>query len=131
MANLFLDVVLQYTNFVFNCMIIATRCERHQIVKRDKKNILQPFSQDYDLASHTTYVVCNNFLHKWRVLQFKVVSERFLRNFSWHFFLRNFCQKSTERKKPPKKYFWFVVWPGVWTCCLSSKKLSIWRRQIW
>ena len=25
---------------------------------------LQPFSQDYDLASHTTYVVCVNFMHE-------------------------------------------------------------------
>ena len=38
------------------------------------------------LVSHTTYVVCVNFIHKWRDLQFKVDSERhiFLRNFSWH-----------------------------------------------
>ena len=38
--------------------------------------LLQPFSQDYDLASHTTYVVCVNFIHKWRNLQFKLDSER-------------------------------------------------------
>ena len=29
-----------------------------------------------DLVSYTTYVVCVNFLHKWRDLQFKVDSER-------------------------------------------------------
>ena len=29
-----------------------------------------------DLVSHTTYVVCDNFIHKWRGLQFKVDSER-------------------------------------------------------
>ena len=28
-----------------------------------------------DLVSHTTYVVCVNFIHKWRDLQFKVDSE--------------------------------------------------------
>ena len=28
------------------------------------------------LVSHTTYVVCVNFMHKWRELQFKVDSER-------------------------------------------------------
>ena len=28
-----------------------------------------------DLVSHTTYVVCVNFIHKWRGLQFKVDSE--------------------------------------------------------
>ena len=37
---------------------------------------LQPLSQDYDLTSHTTYVVCVNFIHEWRQLQFKVDSER-------------------------------------------------------
>ena len=29
-----------------------------------------------DLVSHTTYVVCVNFIHKWRDLLFKVDSER-------------------------------------------------------
>ena len=29
-----------------------------------------------DLVSHTTYVKCVNFRHKWRALQFKVDSER-------------------------------------------------------
>ena len=32
-----------------------------------------------DLVSHTIYVVCVNFIHKWRDLQFKV--------FSWQFYL--------------------------------------------
>ena len=42
-----------------------------------------------DLVFHTTYVVCVNFIHKWRDLQFKVDSERqiYLRNFSWQFLL--------------------------------------------
>ena len=35
-----------------------------------------PHSQDYDLVSHTTYVVCVHFIHEWRDLQFKVDSER-------------------------------------------------------
>ena len=29
---------------------------------------LQAFSQDYGLACHTTYVVCVNFIRKWRDL---------------------------------------------------------------
>ena len=37
---------------------------------------LQPFSQDYELVSYTTYVVCVNFIHKWRDLQFKVDFDR-------------------------------------------------------
>ena len=36
-----------------------------------------------DLVSHTTYVVCVNFIYKWRALLF-TVDDR-LRNFSWQF----------------------------------------------
>ena len=36
----------------------------------------QFFSEGYDLASHNNYVVCVNFMHKWRGLQFKVDVER-------------------------------------------------------
>ena len=43
---------------------------------------LQPFSQDYGLASQTTHVVCVNLISEWQHLQFKVVSD----------FLRNFCK---------------------------------------
>ena len=39
-------------------------------------NILHTFSQDYNLASHTSYVACFNFIHKWRDLQSEVDSER-------------------------------------------------------
>ena len=35
-----------------------------------------PLVRIIDLVSHTTYVVCVNFIHKWRDLQFKVDSER-------------------------------------------------------
>ena len=50
---------------------------------------LQPVSQDYDLASHTTYVACFHFIHEWQDLQFKVDSERqiFLRNVFLSFYL--------------------------------------------
>ena len=37
---------------------------------------LQPFSQDYGLSSLTTYVLCSNFIHEGRDLQFKVDPER-------------------------------------------------------
>ena len=37
---------------------------------------LQLFRQGYGLASHTIYVVCVNFIHKWRNLPLKVDSER-------------------------------------------------------
>ena len=33
---------------------------------------LQPFNQDYGLASHTTYVVCFYLVLEWRNLQFNI-----------------------------------------------------------
>ena len=54
-----------------------------------------------DLVSNTTYVVCVNFVHKWRDLQFKVDSERkiFWETFHANFICsQSFCQKSAERK---------------------------------
>ena len=48
-----------------------------QIKKIHARNCsLQPFIEDYDLASHITYVVCVKFIHKWPHLQFKVDFER-------------------------------------------------------
>ena len=64
---------------------------------------LQPFSQAYDLASHDTYVVCVNFIYKWRDLKFKVDSEQ-----QTFIYSQSFCQKSAGRK-PPKKYFHIFV----------------------
>ena len=42
-----------------------------------------------DLVSHTTYVVCVNFIHKWRNLQLKVDSEQqiFWETFHVQFYL--------------------------------------------
>ena len=59
-----------------------------------------------DLVPHATYVVCVNFIHKWRDLQFKVDSERQIwETFHGNFiYSQSFCQKSAERKSP-KKYF--------------------------
>ena len=39
---------------------------------------LQPFNHDYNLTSHTTQVVCLNFIHERWNLQCKVDSERFV-----------------------------------------------------
>ena len=71
---------------------------------------LQPFSHIIGLVSHTTYVVCVNFIHKWRDLQFKVGSERpiFLRNFSWQFYLLSeFLLRGNRR------FLYFVSMPGL------------------
>ena len=68
---------------------------------------LQPFSQDYGLASHSTHVVCVNFIREWRHLQFNVDSERQIFENLFHgrfIHSQSFCQKSAERKST-KKYF--------------------------
>ena len=46
-----------------------------------------PSAKIIDLVSHTTYVVCVNFIHKWRDLQFTVDSERHI---FWKTFHGNF-----------------------------------------
>ena len=69
-----------------------------------------------DLVSHTTYVVCVNFIHKWRDLQFKVDSERqiFWETFHGNFInSQSFCQKSAERKLPKKYFLFFVLMSGL------------------
>ena len=50
---------------------------------------LQPFSQDYGLASHNTHVVYVSFIREWRHLQFNVDYERqiFEKLFSWQIYL--------------------------------------------
>ena len=40
--------------------------------------IVESLSQDYNLASHITYVVCGNFIQEWLSLQFKVDSRRLI-----------------------------------------------------
>ena len=79
---------------------------------------LQFFSQDYGLASHTTHVVCVNFIRKWRQLQFVVDSERKILKKAFHgnfIYFHSFCQKSDKRKSP-KKYFCFHIsfWCLIW-----------------
>ena len=61
---------------------------------------LQPFSQDYGLASHITHVVCVNFICEWWDLQFNVDSKReiFENRFRGRFiYPQSVCQKSAER----------------------------------
>ena len=55
--------------------------------------LLQTFSQDYGLDSHTIHVVRVNFICEWRTYSLtSTPSDSFLRNF----FIAGFCQKSAE-----------------------------------
>ena len=49
---------------------------------------LQPFSKDYDLATHITYVLYANFIREWLILYSltSTPNDSFLRNFCILFF---------------------------------------------
>ena len=84
---------------------------------------LPTFSQDYGLASYTTYVVCVNFMPEWRNLQF---NGRFLRNFfmAGLFTLRAFA-RNLLRGSPRRNIFFFFFfddWPGIRTQAFASNK---------
>ena len=73
---------------------------------------LQPFSQNYALASHTTHFECVNFIREWRDLQFNVDSERQIFEKLSHgrlIYSESFCHKSAERKSPKKCFFPYFI----------------------
>ena len=80
-----------------------------------------------DLVSHTTYVVCVNFIHKWRDLQFKVDSER---QIYWELFmailftLRVFARNLLRgnRRRNTFRISFFDDWPGIRTQAFASNK---------
>ena len=98
---------------------------------------LQPFSQDYGQASHTTHDVCVNFIRKWRDLQFNIDFERqiFLRNFlmTGFIYFQNFWQKCAERKSPKKYFFIFGFWCLPWDTNLDfmSTKPTHYTTRLW
>ena len=78
---------------------------------------LQPFSQDYDLASHTIHVVCINFTHKWRDLQFHIDSKRqiFWESFSLQVYLRSeFLPEIYGEKISEEIFFYISFWCLTW-----------------
>ena len=82
---------------------------------------LQSFSHYYDLASHTTHVVCVNFIREWLDLQFNVDSGRQIFEKLSHgrfIYFQSFSQKSAERKS----YFIFDDWFGIRTQAFASNK---------
>ena len=76
-----------------------------------------------NLVSHITYVVCVNFIHKWRNLQFQVDSE-------WQIFWETFHGNFNLLSKILPEICWeeiaeeilfafcFEVWPGARTLAL-------------
>ena len=73
------------------------------------------------MVSHTIYVVCFNFIHKWWDLQSTPNDRFFLRNFSWQFYLLSeFLTEICWGEIPEEILFVFCfdVWPGVRTLAL-------------
>ena len=87
---------------------------------------LQPFNQDYGLASYTTHIVCINFTCEWRDLQFNVDSERqiFEETFPGQVYClsQDFWQKSRPRNIFFFFKFLFVAWPETRIQVLSLNK---------
>ena len=77
--------------------------------------IIAHYSQDYDVAFHTTYVVCINFMHEWRDLEFKVDSERqifekhFIAIFIFSFWYLTWGLNSGFTSNEPTKIIDFIV----------------------
>ena len=93
----------------FNCLILLHKTSWHTYIYIIGH--YNPSVRIIDLVSHTTYVVCVNFIHKWRHLQFKVDSERQIwETFHGNFiYSQSFCQKSAERKSLKKYFSYFVL----------------------
>ena len=90
---------------------------------------LQHFIQDYGLVSHTTYVVCSNFIHECHDLKFKVDSQgQIFEKIFWDVYLfSEFWQKSAEKKSPKKYFHIFVLMSDLefeFRSNLRSKKLT-------
>ena len=67
--------------------------------------LLQPFSQDYGLASHSTHVVCINFIHEYSLTS--TPNDKFLRNLFWQFYfnLRVFARNLLREEIAEDIYF--------------------------
>ena len=98
---------------------------------------LQHFSKDYDLASRTTYVVCVNFMHDWRDLQFKFVFqpkifEKLLTSilFTLKVFARNLLRGCSRRKFFHISFCWRCL-SWVWNRGFTSNKPTLYLlRQL-
>ena len=104
--------------------ILKTKLKLLQLFQQTKstKSHYNPSVRIIDLASHTTYVVCVNFIHKWRALQFNVDSQR---QIFWETFHGNFIYSQSlcweDIAEEILFVFCFDVWPGART--LSLRRL--------
>ena len=48
------------------CLVVSYQLQAISLMHNVHNWSLQPFSQDEDLSSHTTNVVCISFMHEWQ-----------------------------------------------------------------
>ena len=102
---------------------------------------LQPFSQDYDIASHTTYVVWINFIHERRDYRSKSTpnarfkKKKFIAIFSFSLRARNLLRGSCRKNIVSycvllqKSDLWFVPRPHVAYSDCNLRNLSLYIIQ--
>ena len=66
---------------------------------------LQHFTQDYDLVSYVTYIVCVNFIHKWQDSQFKRTTNFFFKFFNAILFTIIVFARNLQRLNCQKNIF--------------------------
>ena len=94
------DVETIYQNFLtgyLKLILIIYKSTKYTYINGS----YNPSVRIIDLVSHTNYVVCVTFIHKWRDLQFKVDSELQVFWETFHgniIYSQTICQKSVERK---------------------------------
>ena len=79
--------------------------------------LLQSCSKNYNLASHSTYIVQVNFIHERRNLQFKVDSERqiFVKLFIAILFTLRVIARNLLRGSRRSNIFIFTIWYLTWS----------------
>ena len=85
--------------------------------------LLQSFSQYYGLASYNSHVVCLNFIHEWRDLQFKrrLRTTDIRETFSWYVYLLSEFLPEISWEEITEEIlfeFCFDAWPGIRTRAL-------------
>ena len=120
MPEKFLAFIAKHTNIHSNEHIINCVTFFHIVFFFNSflnKNVFPSF-RIIDLVSHTTYVVCVNFIYKWRYLvdfEWQIFWETFHGNFILlsRVFARNLLREVIAEEIP--LVFCFVVWTGTQT----------------
>ena len=88
---------------------------------------LQPFNQDYDLAFHTTYVVCVNVMHGWRDF-WETFHENFI--YSNSSYIHNWPLKPFSHVYDQASHTTYVVYVNFMTGEIYSLKSTSYDRFL-